>query len=290
MTTRRAALFFIVAIAVLTGTVTMAGTAQTSTNGDSQNPTVSYGVAEFVTVNTSYPHPAEDTQGVEVMVRIEPDEQITDVYINVSNSNTGFVDFSEEFSREIKAGSISSVPSTDKFPGGVHIRSFYISQLNAGESVTISFTAYPTQVNQQNLDVATVRYEYVRNGQLIPDSAPEKLSATASLAESPHFQLQATKNTVDQLRLQIKGMWATVGGGALLGLLGVVLLIYTRLSDDGSGLNPSNVKRELQAIERLADGQAKERTKQAKEKLLGDGGTRDRGSTSTESDDDDKLM
>lgn len=196
----------------------------------------------FVTVQTTYPTEGP-SEAVQVVVRIAPeDETINDVYLNVSNADTGYVDF-ESFSISITPSGAAEVDEQLEFRSGNRVQSYYISELNSGEVVEISFTAYPTNINTGERSVATVSYQYLQNAQEVPENPPGRIRATTSFAASPYA-------TIDTLQTKVDGMWATTALGVLVGIVALVVGGYFayKYKNETNGDSPtgsSELRRDL---------------------------------------------
>lgn len=177
---------------------------------------------EFVTVTTTTTHPDLDNQGILVEIKVEPtDDRITDVEVQIFDGTAGFVDF-DTFSISLNPSGASPFEEDLGFTGQSTVKTYEIEELEPGESVTISYVAYPREIASETVGVSLVQYEYVRQGQRIPEDPPGTIPARADLSESAFFELQDARSTIDSLEKQISTMWATTIGGAVLGVLGLV--------------------------------------------------------------------
>lgn len=167
---------------------------------------------DYTTITTQYPHPNEDSQAVQVTVTVEHtgDSELTDIVVNVRSTQRAFVAFdSFRFAKQTQ----STVNVTRVRAGEVHIE----PRMQPGDSVNITFNAYPKTIRTERLGVASVRTRYVQNGQQLEESD----TARADLSDSPYFELREAERTIQSLRTQIQGMWAIVGVGIVLGVGGI---------------------------------------------------------------------
>jgi hypothetical protein len=168
---------------------------------------------------------AEADQRVNVTFTVSPTEStLTDIEIRVSERETVIDEGSFEVSVD------PDVQLEEVRPG--HYR---IDELEADQEVAISFVAYPRDIKSEEIDVAVVNYEFFDGGQ----SSRETI--TADMSNSPWFQLQNERQTVDEQastidqleqeneRLSLVGQLTDVGFivGLVVGLIGLVAAAVT---------------------------------------------------------------
>ncbi len=199
-----------------------------------------------VNVTTQYPT-SDESQGVDVTVTVSPTEtEISNISVAISNTDSAFVDF-DSFGVTIEPSGAAEVDEELQFRGGEIQRVYRIDSLEVDQSVTITFTTYPRQLQSSNdrLDVAQVNYEYLRNGVQVPDNPPARMTAVADLSSSPVNEAQSLRTTLD-------GLWVTVGVSILLGLVGIVAAVWMYLnSDSGSGPSRSDISDVADDVEEL---------------------------------------
>lgn len=215
------------------------GTAVGASQSSSSDPIET--TENFVTVQTTYPTDGP-SEAVNVVVEISPEgETINDIYLNISNSDTGYVDF-ESFSISITPSGAADIEEQFDTRGGERVQSYHISELTSGETVEVSFTAYPTNIRPDRRSVATVSYQYLQNAQEVPEDGPGSIQAIASFDQSPY-------STVNSLQTQVQGMWVTTGVGVLAGVVGLAIggFLFYRSKNPGSTSTEdyTSVRREL---------------------------------------------
>lgn len=127
-------------------------------------------------------------QAVDVTVTLSPEgSKISDVRLQFQETQSAFIDYSTFTKKVEPADSDVTVQSTNQ--QGV----FHVNELNPGETITITFEAYPRNIKQTSLDVATVEMTYVQNGQELSASQ----TATADLSSSPWFKYKEAQGGAD---------------------------------------------------------------------------------------------
>lgn len=177
--------------------------------------------AVTLNTNTQYDGTNGDSQAIGSQLTLSPNEsQITDVTITVQGTDSGFVDY-DSFERSINPG------NADINVTYVGNGRFRIDEIQPSEEVTITFESYPRSIKSQSLDVASVRIEYVQQGQSLTD----RRTVSADLSTSSWFALQDAQNRIQQMQLAFYG-----GIAAIVILIAVLAIIgYQRLTDGGTG-------------------------------------------------------
>lgn len=172
---------------------------------------------DFLSVETQYPHPSEDSQAVAVTVTFEPEgNPVTDLTVTLVETRRGFIDFGSSSTEKTSA----AVTITEPRQGWFRIE----GELAAGERITITFNAYPRTISREQLTVAQVASSFTHNGHTVEESE----GATADLSSSYYFRYK---------RVADPGPVGTFGPPLLAGLVGgglIFALMYVRLRRDRS--------------------------------------------------------
>lgn len=179
-------------------------------------PVVPAAAAVTLDVNTTYGGVEADSQAIDATVSLAPEgNAIVDATITIRETTAGFVD-QESFSTTVDPAS-ADAGATYEGAGR-----YTIEELEPGESITISFTAYPRTVKAESLDVAVVDIEYVQEGQ----DLTEQTTVTADLSNSSYFALQDAQDRVAQLESALQQrQWLTYAAGLVIAL-GVLAVLY----------------------------------------------------------------
>lgn len=251
---------------VVAGPVVGANTEQVDQPVPYQTSTVTQ---DGINVTTEYPN-SDMSQGVDVYLTISPTEtEITEILVAVSNTDSAFVDF-DSFGVAISPSGAANVEETLQSRGGELRRVYSIDSLETDQSVTITFTAYPRQLQSSNnrLDVAQVNYQYLRNGVQIPDNPPARVNAVADLSSSP-------ANEAQNLQTMITGLRVTIAVSVLLGLVGIgaaAWMFFTRDTDTGPSRSTINdISGDIEDLEArlraVGEDEAREEAKEIKDKV-----------------------
>lgn len=222
-----------------------------------------------VNITTRYPT-SDESQGVDVTITVSPSEtEITNISVAISNTDSAFVDF-DSFGVTITPSGAAEVNEELQFRGGEMQRVYTIDSLGPDQSVTITFTSYPRQLQSSNnrLDVAQINYEFLRNGVQVPDNPPARTTAVADLSSSPANEVQGLKTRID-------GLWVTTGVSVLLGLVGIAAAVWMYLKrDSSSGPDRSDIRdvtgdiEELERrLEAVGQEEAREEAEEIKDKI-----------------------
>ncbi|WP_267643318.1 hypothetical protein [Haloarchaeobius amylolyticus] len=155
-----------------------------------------------LTVETSYQGVEGDSQAVSTTVTITPDgPTMKDIRIEIDETSSSFVDFNS-FTRTTEPGTadINITYQGD----GVYV----VEELERGETITITFEAYPRTIKAESLDVATIQIDYVQNGQ----DLDARSRASVSLENSSYFALQSEQSEVESLSEQVDDQKQTISG------------------------------------------------------------------------------
>lgn len=167
-------------------------------------------VAATVSIDTEAEYSGGEegqTQAVKISYTLSPEENdINDVRIRISETDSSFVDF-DSFKRSVNPGDADVQIET------VEEGVFRIDELKPGQEITLTFEAYPRDIQQRELQMSVVAVEYVQQGQ----SLEESTVITADLSNSPWFQLQDAQDNNDNSN-------GGSGLGLILGILVGVLL------------------------------------------------------------------
>lgn len=184
-------------------------------------------VTAAVTINgnTTYQGYDGESQAIEVTTTISPEgSEVTDMIVTVAPTENTFLD-RESFSTTINPGS-ADVNITYQGNG-----QFRIGELGSSERIRLQFDVYPRTIKQESLRAATVRVEYVQNGQTLSDER----AFESDLTQSSHFVLQQA-----QQESQRSNMWARIGqiltGVFVLSVIGGGVWWFVLREDDTEDL------------------------------------------------------
>lgn len=192
-----------------------------------------------INVTTSYPTES-DSQAIAVSITIQPEnDRITNISLAIRNTDSAFIDF-DSFTETIEPSGATEVSDSTEYRNEELVQTFEIDSLDVGQSVTITFRAYPRtlQANGQSIDAATIEYQYLRQGIEVPGNSPGEIDATTDISESPHYQLQSAETRAN-------GLWGVAGAGVIIGLIGLVaggFLFFKSKQQGGSGIERSQVR------------------------------------------------
>ncbi|MFD1600858.1 hypothetical protein [Halobellus rarus] len=164
-------------------------------------------------ISTSYDGVEDGSQGVSVEATFSASSDVTGLEIQFRETGNSFIDYRESFN--ITTSSNVDAERTNQ-------RTFRIEELPAGETVTISFTAYPRTLSQEELRVAVIGMT-AENPRTFEDSTV----VTADTSSSPLLAYQTAQDQLDQFELLRTVGIGGVIGAALIGLLGLVTAGYT---------------------------------------------------------------
>lgn len=164
-------------------------------------------VAAAVTLNvdTQYKGTAADSQAISTTVTLSPeDSAIVNATIQVQETSQGFVD-RESFTTTVDPSG-SDAEITYEGDGR-----FLIDRLEPGETIQITFDAYPRIIKEESLNVATVSVEYTQQGQSLSDQQ----QVIADLSNSSYFAWQDAREDLQQQQWLFYLSVVVVGIGAL---------------------------------------------------------------------------
>lgn len=168
-------------------------------------------VAAAVTLNvdTQYEGTAADSQAISTTVTLSPeDNAIVNATVQIQETNQGFVD-QESFTTTVDpSGSDAEIT----YEGNGR---FSINQLEPGETVQITFDAYPRTIKEESLHVATVSVDYTQQGQSLSDQQ----QVVADLSNSSYFAWQDAQESLQQQQ------WLFYLGIVVVGI-GAVVVLY----------------------------------------------------------------
>lgn len=200
-----------------------------------------------INVTTEYPT-SDSSQAIGVTTTVSPTEaEITNVSLRISNSQNAFIDY-DSFSLSLDPSGAAEVEEDLRMRNGNQVKIYQIDSLQTDETVTITFNAYPRQLQSEDetLDVATVRYEFLRNGIQVPDDSPGQISAVADISESPQYEAQ-------RLNSRVSNLWLTVGASVAVGVVGLVVgaVVYLKNRNSGSSISRSRLRSIADDAEKL---------------------------------------
>jgi hypothetical protein len=147
-------------------------------------------------------HEEGEPQAVEVEYTVSPeDNSITNMRIQVDNTANSFIDH-ESYERGINPG------DADIDIESVGEGAFEIDEVQTNQEITLTFDAYPRDIQVRELDVAVIEAEYVQQGQ----SLSEETTITADLSDSPWFNQGGGPGFVVVLIFLVVGIAAGGGG------------------------------------------------------------------------------
>lgn len=212
----------------------------------------------WVTTNATYSDSTETPpadQRIWVEVTIAPEEEITDILITVDDAEATVL-LVNSFSREVDVGS-TDPDVTSRGDGG-----YQISNLRAGDEITVRFAVVPITLADDEVTAAEIRAEYVAHGQ----SVTETEQPTADLTSSPWDQYQASQEHVTNLKTEVEQQDQTYYGGFLIGGLGLVSLLgsvvyiryrrrqwYTSVADELASLADQVSPKDRSIVEQKMD-------------------------------------
>ncbi|SEG75567.1 hypothetical protein [Halobellus limi] len=164
-------------------------------------------------ISTSYDGVADGRQAIDVEATFSASSDVTGLEIQFRETENSFIDYQDSFN--ITTSSNVESERTNR-------RTFLIEELPAGETVTISFTAYPRTLDQEELRAAVIGMT-AENPRTFEDSAV----VTADTSSSPLLAYQSAQDQLDQFELLRTVGIGGVVGAALIGLLGLVTAGYT---------------------------------------------------------------
>jgi len=191
-----------------------------------------------INVSTTYPV-SNDSQAVDVTVTVSPSEAaITNATIGITNSENAFIDY-DSFSLSLAPSGAAEVEESLRTNGANRQKIYDIDSLETDETVTITFEAYPRQLQSDDgtLNVARVNYAFLRNGVEVPNSGPGQINAVADMSDSPAYAAQSAQSRISQ-------MWITVGVGVAVGVIGLIaaVVLYLTNRDSGSSISRSRLR------------------------------------------------
>lgn len=165
-----------------------------------------------VQTETSYEGVEGDSQAIQVEASFTTSERISGLQIQFWETENAFIDFENSF---------NITTSTNVNAERENRRTFRVDELRPGDTVTISFTAYPRTLDEAQLRVARIALS-AENPQTLEQSA----GVTADLSSSPVLAYQDAREQIEQWQwIQTAGMGA-VGLAIVLGLLGIGGTVY----------------------------------------------------------------
>jgi hypothetical protein len=246
----------------------ISGSVAGADNNDISHPSsyqVNTATENGVNVTTSYPV-SDQSQRVDVAVTISPTEtEISNISVAIGNTDSAFIDF-DSFGVTIEPSGAAEVNEELQFYGGDTQRVYTIDSLETDESVTITFEAYPRQLQSSDnrLDVAQVNYEFLRNGVQVPDNPPDRVTAVMNLSSSPVNEAQNLRTTTD-------GLWLTTGVSVLLGIVGIAAAVWMYSGrDSNSGPSRSDIRdvtSDLEDLERRLEAVDQEEAREEAERI-----------------------
>lgn len=164
-------------------------------------------------ISTSYNGTEDGSQGIDVEATVSASSQVSGLEIQFRETENSFIDYQDSFN--ITSSSNVETERTNR-------RTFVIEELPAGETVTISFTAYPRTLDKDELRLAVIGMT-AENPRTFEDST----FVTADTSSSPFLAYQDAQEQLDQFELLRTVGIGGVIGAALIGLLGLVAAGYT---------------------------------------------------------------
>jgi len=164
-------------------------------------------------VSTTYNGTEDGSQAIDVEATFSASSQVSGLEIQFRETENSFIDYQDSFN--ITTSSNVEADRTNQ-------RTFVIQELPAGETVTISFTAYPRTLGQDELRLAVIGMTAEN-----PRTFEESTFVTADTSSSPFLAYQDAQEQLDQFELLRTVGIGGVVGAALVGLLGLVAAGYT---------------------------------------------------------------
>ncbi|MFB6251047.1 MAG: hypothetical protein ABEI27_05080 [Halobellus sp.] len=186
-------------------------------------------------------------QAIEVTYTVSPEgSTINNMTVAFSGTNQALLE-PNSFSFTVRPGGAEI--NVESRPGNA----FFIREIEPNEEVTFVFETYPKTIKREQIDAASVRIEYIQNGQELTDSE----AVSANMSSSPWFELQQAETRIDQLQSQLgdvslAGQFTNAAflGGLAVGIVGLAFGVYSWRRRSGS---ESDLKREhANHLERLA--------------------------------------
>lgn len=167
-------------------------------------------VAAAITLNvdTQYGGTAADSQAISTIITLSPeDNAIVNATVQIQETNQGFVDQTSFTTTVDPSGSDAEIT----YEGNGR---FSINRLEPGETIQITFDAYPRTIKEESLHVATVSVEYTQQGQSLSDQE----QVVADLSNSSYFAWQDAREDLQQQQWLFYLSIVVVGIGALVAL------------------------------------------------------------------------
>lgn len=211
--------------------------------------------------DTTYEGLDGNSQAILVEASFSTSQRISGLQIQFRETNNAFIDYDNSFNLTTSTNVNAERESQD---------TFMVEELKPGDTVTVSFRAYPRTLADEQLQVAQVDLS-AENPRTLEQSA----TVTADMSSSPVFAYQEAQQQLEQWQwIRTAGM-AGVGLVLVLGLLGIGSSLYMwqrtlpqaeeELKDDFVG--------ELNSIQgEVSDPLVEDEIEETKDKYDDDGG------------------
>lgn len=165
-----------------------------------------------IRTETTYEGVEGSSQAVLVEASFSTSERISGLELQFSETDNAFIDYEDSFNITTSTNVNAERTSQDTFT---------VEELTPGDTVTVSFRAYPRTLDQQELQVAQIDLSAEN-----PRTLDESSTVAADMSSSPVFAYQDAQQQLEQWQwIRTAGM-GVVGLAIVLGLLGIGGSIY----------------------------------------------------------------
>lgn len=160
-----------------------------------------------VKTETTYEGIDGNSQAILVEASFSTSERISGLQIQFRETDNAFIDYEDSFNLTTSTNVNAERESRDTFT---------VEELRPGDTVTVSFRAYPRTLNDEQLRVARIALSAEN-----PRTLDQSSTVTADMSDSPVFAYQDAQQQIEQWEwIRTAGMGG-VGLAVLLGLVGI---------------------------------------------------------------------
>lgn len=164
------------------------------------------GIVDIQT-ETTYDGLNGNSQAILVEASFSTSERISGLQIQFRETNNAFIDYEDSFNLTTSTNVNAERESQDTFT---------VEELKPGDTVTVSFRAYPRTLDDEQLQVARIDLSAEN-----PRTLDQSSTVTADMSDSPVFAYQEAQQQIEQWEwIRTAGMGG-VGLAILLGLVGI---------------------------------------------------------------------